>query len=573
MISTESCRRAMSDNNYADFILDYEGDYSRIRSTFQTGCYHSVNYRYAIVHIPVDRVDADSISRYGYHTFPYCFGLIDTSALETSGITRLQNFPNFALRGQGILVGFVDTGIDYRNDIFRNADNTSKIISIWDQTIESEPENYPQGFYYGTEYVREEIDSALLSDDPLSIVPSTDEQGHGTFLAGLVAGRENQEADFSGVVPDADIVAVKLKQAKPYLREFFSIPNDAVCFAETDIMLGVKYLTGIARTLRRPMAICIGLGTSQGPHDGGDPLSEYLSSLGNSAGTAIVVASGNEGNRGHHYFGEIDRVTGYDTVELKVGPGEQGFTMELWGDAPNTFSIDILSPAGEYIPRIPPRLNERREISFIFEGTIIYVDYKIVETLTGGQLILMRFKNPTEGIWRFRVYGSGDIAPNFHIWLPMEHFITPETFFLNPNPNTTITAPGNARVPITTSAYNHLTGGIYINGSRGFSRDNVIKPEVAAPGVEVYGPLPDNRYGRLSGSSMSAAITTGVAAMMLEWGIARGNSTSISSTEIKNYLIRGARRSANLTYPNQEWGYGILDIYNTFESLRVEMER
>lgn len=572
MILTENCRRAMADNDIADFILDYEGDYSRIRTLFQSGCYHSINFKYAIVHIPVSRVDADSISRFGYYTFPACFGLIDTSVLEVSGITRIQNLPNFGLRGQGILVGFVDTGIDYRNNIFKHTDNTSKIISIWDQTIESGSENYPLGFYYGTEYTTEEINSALASGEPLSYVPTNDEDGHGTFLAGVVAGREDRSANFSGVVPDADIVVVKLKQAKPYLREFISIPDDAVCYAETDIMLGVKYLIEVARSLQRPIVICIGLGTSQGSHDGRDPLSDYLTDLADNPGVAIVVAGGNEGNRGHHYYGEIDKLTGYNSVELKVGPGEKGFSMELWGDAPNTFSIDILSPSGEYIPRIPPRLNEKREISFLFEGTIIYVDYILIERQTGDQLILLRFKNPAEGIWRFRVYGAGDIALSFHIWLPMEHFITPETYFLNPNPDTTITGPGNARGPITATAYNHITEGIYINSSRGFSRNNAIKPEIAAPGVEVYGPMPEDKFGRMSGSSISAAITAGASAMMLEWGIVRGNVTTISSEEVKKYLIRGARRSVNTTYPSKEWGYGILDIYNTFESLRGDIE-
>lgn len=572
MLTTEGCRRAMIDEDYADFIVEYEGDYNKIRNQFQTGCYHSIDYKYAIVHIPVDRITPTAILRYGYEPFPACFGLIDTTALEVSGITRLQNLPTFALRGQGILTGFVDTGIDYTNRIFRHADGTTKIVSIWDQTIEGENQTYPPGFYYGTEFTQEQINTALQSSEPEEIVPTVDEDGHGTFLAGITAGSADETNDFVGVVPYSDIVVVKLKQAKRYLRDFFAIPDNAVCYSESDIMMGIKYLVGVARALRRPIAICIGLGTNQGGHDGRGALSEYVSRLADENGIAIVAAGGNEGNRGHHYYGEIDRITGYSTVELNVGANESGFSMELWGESPNTYSIDILSPSGEYIPRIPARLDERREIHFVFEETVIFIDYKIVERETGDQLILARFKNPAEGIWRFRVYGSGDIALRFHIWLPMEHFITTGTFFTNPNPDTTITTPGNARIPITVTAYNHINQSIYINSSRGFTRDGLVKPELAAPGVEVYGPLPGNRFGRLSGSSVSAAITTGVAAMMLEWGIPRGNYTTMSSLEIKNFLIRGARRNPNNVYPSVEWGYGMLDIYNIFESLRVGME-
>ena len=285
-----------------------------------------------------------------------------------------------------------------------------------------------------------------------------------------------------------------------------------------------------------------------------------------------MIAGGNEGNRGHHYFGEVDQTITYDTVELKVGENEKGFSMELWGHEPNIFSIDILSPRGEYIPRIPARIRESRDITFIFENTIILVDYILITRKAGDELILIRFKNPTPGIWRFRIYAKGDISPRFHIWLPMEKFITEDTLFINPNPDTTITGPGNGIIPISVVAYNHLKGNIYLYSSRGFTRGDKVQPTITAPGVDIFGPIGGKKYTTSSGTSIAAAHTTGVAAMLLEWGILRGNANTIDTFEIKKYLIRGARRNIENTYPNKEWGYGILDIYRVFENLILESE-
>lgn len=538
---------------------------------FGSDCINIINYEFGIVHVPTSSLTRYSIGDYGYTVIPKCFGLTDSTSLEASGVARVQNLPNFALRVQGILVGIVDTGIDYRDNIFINADNTTKIVSIWDQTIDSE-NAYPTDIYYGTEYSRDQINRALQNENPLTIVPSNDDIGHGTFLAGIAAGGEDKKNDFRGVVPDAELVVVKLKKAKNYLKEFFNIPEEALCYQENDIMFGVKYITDVAKKLNRPIALCIGIGTNQGSHDGNGNLEQYLETLGDTIGNAVVIAGGNEGNRGHHYFGEVDQTITYDTVELKVGENEKGFSMELWGHEPNIFSIDILSPRGEYIPRIPARIRESRDITFIFENTIILVDYILITRKAGDELILIRFKNPTPGIWRFRIYAKGDISPRFHIWLPMEKFITEDTLFINPNPDTTITGPGNGIIPISVVAYNHLKGNIYLYSSRGFTRGDKVQPTITAPGVDIFGPIGGKKYTTSSGTSIAAAHTTGVAAMLLEWGILRGNANTIDTFEIKKYLIRGARRNIENTYPNKEWGYGILDIYRVFENLILESE-
>nr|WP_281352930.1 S8 family serine peptidase [Anaerocolumna sedimenticola] len=95
-----------------------------------------------------------------------------------------------------------------------------------------------------------------------------------------------------------------------------------------------------------------------------------------------------------------------------------------------------------------------------------------------------------------------------------------------------------------------------------------MNPNLAAPGVNLVVPAPGKTYTTASGTSLAAAHTTGVAAMLLEWGITSGYYSMLDSVEIKNLLIRGARRDPNNVYPNRAWGYGILDVYNTFNSLR-----
>lgn len=530
-------------------------------------CYDRIVDNIASVYTPISNVPDNFIHIYGYGAYPNLYGLLDIQSLEASGISRIQAIPTFSLSGQGVLIGVVDTGIDYTHSAFKYADGTSKIYSIWDQSIPSD-NSFPQGFSFGTEYTKEQINEALKNENPKSVVPSVDDNGHGTALAGIAAGNRSDTDNFSGVVPNAEIVVVKLKNAKRYTKEIWRVPENVLCYQKNDLMYGIRYLVEVAQKVKRPISILIGIGTSQGGHDERGALSSYVSSLAGESGISISIAAGNEGNRNHHYLGAVSQESGFNSVELKVGPNESGFSMELWGQTPNTFSIDLLSPTGEYIPRIPARLQESREIHFILEKSIVNIDYQIVEAQSGDQLVLIRFRNPAEGIWRIRVYASGTLSLNFHIWLPIHQFISEETYFINPNPDYTLTSPGNVLIPIVVTAYNYTNQSIYINASRGFTRLEGISPSFAAPGVNLIAPAANNGYETVTGTSVSAAHVAGVAAMILEWGIVRGNLPQISGVEIRNLLIRGAKRDANTTYPNKEWGYGILDVYNTFNSLR-----
>lgn len=563
----EEGKKRIISNDYSDLLVEYGIDVKEL-SAFQNDPINIIDEKYAVIYFPASMIPLRIEYGIKYAMTPKLFGLLDSTNLEEMGVNKIQTTSTLSLKGQGVLLGFVDTGIEYTNPLFKNADNTTRIVSIWDQTIENM--QAPQEiFYFGTEYRMDMINLALQNEVPLSVVPSTDEIGHGTTLAGLAGGSRIEESDFVGVAPLTEYVVVKLKPAKSNLKDYFSVPEETICYQENCIMFGIQYLVNVARRIGKPIAICIGLGSNQGGHDGRGALGDMILSLSNEVGNAMVVAAGNEGNLAHHYFGEINNAQGYDIVDLKVGENENGFTMELWGNIPGIYSIDILSPTGEYIPRIPARLNEKRVIQFLFEDTTVLVDYVLVESQTGDQVILVRFKKPAPGIWKFKVYG-GKITSGFHIWLPMQGFITEDTVFLRPNPDIIITNPGNTAYALTVTAYDHINQSNYQNASRGYLRINITKPEIASPGVDVYSPIPGNLFGGKTGSSIATAQTTGVAAMLLEWGIVIGNNRSMDTIQVKKYLIRGVNRNLNIVYPNKEWGFGTLNIYGTFESLQGE---
>ena len=465
----------------------------------------------------------------------------------------------------------MDTGIDYQNPLFRKEDGSSRILGIWDQTLETGVLDPVNGFQalYGTQYSREEIDQALAAPDPLALVPSADENGHGTFLASVAAGGEDPDQDFTGAAPKASIAMVKLKPAKEYLRDFYLIREGADAYQENDIMMGVAYLLHLARRFSMPLVICLGLGTNQGSHVGKSPLGLYLDDINIYAGTAVITAAGNETGYGHHYRAVTRPEETLQPVELNVGEKDSGFSMEFWAQDVDIYRVGFISPTGEVVDPLPSSTEEENVIRFLVEQTEITVYSSIINTATGSQMIFIRFKDPMPGIWNLTVSSALNVTGAFHIWLPSRGFISDTTYFLRPDPDTLVTGPGNSQYALTVSAYDHTTGGIYIHSSRGFSRSGQIKPELAAPGVNITGAGLRSGFVQRSGTSAAAAHAAGAAAILLHWGILERNDPFMNTSAIKTYLIRGAKRNPALTYPNREFGYGTLDLYQAFLRLRL----
>ena len=554
-------------DEYFDLIIEYRSN-PQIIGLFDNAVVHIMNDYFAIIHVLREQF-LENLPNIRYAEFPLLFGLTDEASLEASRVFDLRSTATFNLRGEGVIIAIIDTGIDYTNPIFQKPDGSTKILSIWDQSINTGPS--PEDANFGTIYTAEQINQALIAEDPYEIVPSKDENGHGTMLAGIAAGNDVEDENFYGVAPDSELIIVKLRQAKQSIRSFFMIPDNAICFQENHIIWAMQYCDEEARRLNRPLVICLGIGSSQGGHTGRFPISVIANIIADFPDTGFVISAGNEGNLGRHYYGAIDPAIGSNSVELNVGENDNKFTLELWGNPPGIYSIDILSPSGEYIPRIAPGLRVRRVVSFIFENTILYINYQLIESQTGDQLILIRFENASSGIWKFNVYGHGDLATGFHMWLPMGDFITRDTYFIQPNIYTTVLSPGTTLIPITITTYNPVNSNLYVNSSRGYTRDEIIKPEIAAPGVNYLAPTLNHTFEPFTGTSVSTAHTAGVVALILEWGTVRGNEPGMDSGVIKNYLIRGARRRQNIVYPNRDWGYGILDIFNVFENMRADI--
>ncbi|MCM1048717.1 MAG: S8 family peptidase [Clostridiales bacterium] len=557
-----TCKEAILSNDYADIILDFTLP-DEVLSTLDIDyCFRRVDDEFGIVHIDRNRLPAISVGVYGYEAIPKLYGLMQTFLPENlveMGNIRIQN-PPLSLQGDGVIIGFIDTGIRYQLDVFRDDAGNSRIISIWDQTIQSG--EAPEGFLYGTEYTREEINLALRSDNPLDIVPSTDENGHGTAMASAAAGSIlDQGLTFRGAAPQADIAVVKLKEAKRYLRDFYVINDEATAYQENDIMEAVKYLEQMAVVFSRPVVIVLGVGTNMGSHTGSSPLGAYLNKIATKRSRAVVVCGGNEGDKEHHYSGAVS-----EQVEIRVEQNTRGFCMELWGCKVDTYVAYIRAPGGEISSIIDFRNETDSDISFLFDRTRISVGILLVEQRSGDELIFFRFVNPTPGVWSIivqpseqeRLRGNG----NFNIWLPITEFIDGAVEFSEPDPEITLTEPSNAEKVITISAYNGINGSWYFESGRGFARNNLIKPDLAAPGVQVSTAL-----GSRTGSSLAAALGAGCIAQFMEWAIVEGNAPLVGSGGIKSYFVRGAVRENNIVYPDRRWGYGKINVNGTFETL------
>lgn len=570
--------------NIADLIYRFGSLQSERWNNTSSLCADYVSSDYIILHMPLTP-DAVSMRVHPYYMIPSLFSPLDYNAMEASGILSAFNSPALNNQGKGVLIGLVDTGIDYRSPLFQNPDGTTRIAGIWDQSVPIEedvlptgvPDYYPMGgASYGTEYTREQINKALASDDPLSLVSTQDTIGHGTFLAGLAAGSSIPQEDFTGAAPEAELAVVKLKPAKKYLRDFYLIPSDAPAFQENDIMMGIKYLRMMADRLKKPLVILLAMGSNSGSHIGTSPLSQVTQNYSGFFGIITVIAGGNETGAAHHFYASIPAGTEYEDVEIRVGKeeAERGFVLELWAADADTYTVGFISPSGERISRIPIIANNETSIPFLLDATTITVNYQLIEAESGSQLIFMRFQTPAAGIWTVRVYNTQRFKGTFHMWLPVQGMISEETVFLRPDPYSTITVPGNSRLPITVGAYDTSTGGIYIHSSRGFTPNQIVKPELAAPGVNILGPSVGRKPGSdtpmttRTGTSAAAAITAGAAANLLGWGIVEGNYPTMSEASVKSYLIRGAQRNPALTYPNREFGYGTLDLFQTFLRLR-----
>lgn len=559
-----TCKDAILSNDYVDLIWKTDTEPPTEDSLLYAQCVQRVSSLFTVFYVERERLfGARQSLPIGDSTGMACYAPMDTESLEKSGIYAVQRQSALELTGEGVIVGFLDSGIALEQQVFRTGDGRSRVLALWDQTDQSGA--LPEGFLYGSVYTSMDIDRMLA--EGWEELPGRDESGHGTKVASIAAGSPLPDMDFTGAAPKAQIAFVKLKEAKPFMREMQRIPQDVVAYEEADLMLAVRWLDELASQEGKPLVICIALGSNAGGHTGETALGQYLQMLARKAGRVIAAAAGNEGNAAHHFYGMIPASTDYVDLELRVSANVEGFQLNLWGDAPGLLSAEVIAPGGERVPESALHRNERARYDFIFERMILDIQYEWSEPISGDERLLLAFQEPTEGIWTIRVYSAGDFACSFHAWLPVTNFLSRETYFLRPDPDTTVTCPADAEGVISFAGYDARNSSVWQEASRGYTRNRRLAPDVAAPAVEVSAVNTRGIPGTLSGTSAAAAIGAGACALLLEWGIVRGNAPAMDSSALQRYLVRGAARPEPFTYPNRNWGYGLLDLYGVFRAL------
>lgn len=528
-----------------------------------------INARYTLINIPKETIDICELG--GFYSFiPSIYTTESTLALDETGVTKVKYEPEFELNGTGVLIGIIDSGINYLHPAFRYNDSTTKIQAIWDQTLNEEATSgMDPNFPYGTIYTKDDINFALSLGNPHGLIPTEDESGHGTMVAGIAVGNENEENEFSGVAPLSELVVVKLKQSKKIIKDIFSVSDDTICYQESDIMMGIKFVLEIANHLKRPLVICIALGSNQGGQYGLGSLSTFLDSVTSLPRVCSIISGGNEGNTGRHFFEELTVRNSIKDILFQVGEKDKNFSIEMWPQYNQTISLDIISPSGDMISNITLGLINRKAQKFNLGTTLICINNILSELTSGSQLILIRFENIQSGLWTIRYNNIDKINSQLNAYMPSGNLISNDTYFIESDSFTTITSPGNSITPITITSYDTIDGSISAFSSKGYTRQNDIKPDLVAPGSDITAPYLDNSYVNATGTGAAAAIVTGIVALIFEWSITKGNFTNLSGAEVKTLLIQGAEREPDIEYPNQTWGYGKINIVGFFEKFIV----
>ena len=552
------------EENEWELILKYSGSLERIRElavyvTELTG-------GYAIIQIKESRIEElAALPEVEFIEKPKNLYFQVENGRRVSCIDEVQAASSFFSAGQdigkesgkGVLIGIVDSGIDYENPDFRNADGTTRIAALWDQTVETGLP--PAGYNVGTEFTSQQINAALQTagrEERFRLVPSRDISGHGTAVAGIAAGngRGSQGRRYRGVAPEAELLIVKM-----------GIPGEYGFPRTTQLMRGVDYIIRKAEELKKPVAVNISFGNTYGSHDGTSLLERYLNTVSERWKNVICVGSGNEGTTAGHAAGELEsRMT--TEVQLAVQEREVSLNLQIWKSYVDEVAIMLIDPSGNASGRIDERMGIQRITVGETELLIYYGEPKPYSVRQEIYITFLPESNfITPGVWTIRLVPGKIVDKSWQMWLPAQSALNVGTAFLKPDSATTLTIPSTASLVITVAAYDALTFSYADFSGRGpaqmYEGGGVPKPDLAAPGVRVTAPATGGGYAEFTGTSFATPFVTGSAALLMEWGIVKGQDLYLYGEKVKAYLRRGARELPGYgRWPNGEMGYGRLCV-------------
>lgn len=541
--------------NTWEIIVKFSGDLQDIQAAFPEMTIVPMQTEYAIITLPQYLIEPLSqFPQIEYIEKPKRLFAELSQALSSACIFPGQGNQR-GLTGRGVIVAVVDSGIDYTHPDFRNADGTTRIRYLWDQTI---PGNPPAGYLIGTEYTAEQINEALAAERPAerrNLVPSVDSSGHGTSVAGIAAGNGRaSNGQYTGVAPGSDLIIVKM-----------GVPGERSFPRTTELMQGIDYAVRKSLELNQPVAINLSFGNTYGSHSGDSLLETFINDIANIGRTVIVAGSGNEGAAGGHTAG-ILTLSQDAMIQLAVGSYEHAFSVQLWKYI-DQIALEIISPGGvsSGILRTVAQTYRVR-----LGNTDVFMYWGEANPYSMSQEIYIDFIPRGDyvdpGVWNFRIIPEYVVNGIFDMWLPSTATLSRSTRFYYPTPDTTLTIPSAARRVITVGAYDSRYNAYADFSGRGYTRvSNEVKPDLVAPGVNIMAPAAGGGYSPVTGTSFAVPFVTGSAALLMEYGIINGNDPYLYGEKVKAYLIRGANQLISETiYPNPKIGYGALCLENSF---------
>lgn len=549
------------EENVWELIVKYSGTLEAVRQTARSVT--ELLNGYAVIVIEEERIgQLAQLPEVEFIEKPKKLYFQTDVGRQVSCIDIVQDMP-LSLRGKGTLIGIVDSGIDYENAEFRNEDGTTRIVSLWDQSVNGRP---PAGYLAGTEYTREQIDAALATEDKevrRQMVKTSDVSGHGTAVAGIAAGngRGSEGRRFRGAAPEAELIIVKM-----------GAPREGGFPRTTELMRGVDYIVRKAVELRRPVAINISFGNTYGSHDGTSLVERFLNDIADMWKNVICIGSGNEGASAGHVSGKVRRQIS-ETVELAVQQREPALSIQIWKSYVDEMGVSVISPSGRQAGPFYEFLGAQRYILGDTELLIYYGEPKPYSVKQEIYLSLLPGKQYIEsGVWKIVLTPGRIVDGEYQMWLPTQTSLNMGTAFLQPNGMSTLTIPSTASLAVTVAAYDARTFSYADFSGRGpagmYEGENVLKPDIAAPGVRVTAPVPGGGYQSFSGTSFAAPFVTGSAALLMEWGIVRGNDPYLYGEKVKAYLRKGAKQLAGYErWPNALLGYGALCVRDSLPGL------